>query len=114
MSDHLSKDVTASNDEAGASAGGRVSHTPGPWRIYEFEHRYPGIESERLSVVLWGHEDEDAGVRGHTHAEAIANAHLIAAAPKMLEALREVAHHADDECGFMVLVRAAILKAEGR
>lgn len=31
----------------------------------------------------------------------------------MLAALKEVAHHADDEAGFMVLVRAAIEKAEG-
>lgn len=33
---------------------------------------------------------------------------------ELLAALREVAHHADDECGFMVTVRAAIAKAEGR
>jgi hypothetical protein len=32
----------------------------------------------------------------------------------MFAALKEVAHHADDESGFMVLVRAALAKAEGR
>jgi len=45
--------------------------------------------------------------------ESEANARLIAAAPDLLAALKEVAHHADDECGFMVQVKAAIAKAEG-
>lgn len=33
---------------------------------------------------------------------------------ELLAALKEVAHHADDESGFMVNVRAAIAKAEAR
>lgn len=43
--------------------------------------------------------------------ELDAQARLIAT---LLDTLREVVHHADDECGFMVTVRAAIVKAEGR
>lgn len=46
-------------------------------------------------------------------AHGIDDAYLIAAAPEMYEALKAVAHHADDECGFMVKVRAAIQKAQG-
>lgn len=42
---------------------------------------------------------------------ARANARIFAAGPQMLEALQEVAHHADDEAGFMVQVRTALARA---
>jgi len=78
-------------------------HTPGPWAVTPD------------SFVMAGSRPSIGVARVITHAkEFVANARLIAAAPNLLEALREVEHHADDECGFMVLVRAAIAKAEGR
>lgn len=64
--------------------------TPGPWRVYENDARYPGIEAEGLSIVVFGNEgdEHDAGVQGKTKAEAEANAHLIAAASEMQSALQ--------------------------
>ena len=86
------------------------TYSPAPW-------------SRRLGVCRNDHPDTSADVLG-AHGEFVAdcgchelangNARLIAAAPDMLDALREVAHHADDGCGFMVNVRAALAKAEGR
>lgn len=88
-------------------------HTPGPWTLghvgqhgafeigVNYRHGLP-------SFVVAGRNDVS-----HRSAESAANARLIAAAPDMLAALREVAHHADEECGFMMLVKAAIARAEG-
>lgn len=56
--------------------------TPGPWHVYEKTDRYPGIEANqaRQSIVVFGNEGDESGVRGKTQAEALANAQLIAAA----------------------------------
>ncbi len=86
------------------------AHTPGPWnveRVKEFE-RQPLINPIHL---IWC--DGLLLARTCFAPSSEANARLIAAAPDMLAALRSVAQHADDEAGFMVLVRAAITKAEG-
>lgn len=68
-------------------AVGTVEHTPGPWRArldgqgsyVEDEARLEGI----AGIVPFVH--------GRTDAEAEANAHLIAAAPALLEALVRLA-----------------------
>lgn len=39
--------------------------------------------------MIYGTEDEYLGIRGRTDEERLANAHLIAAAPELLEALDE-------------------------
>lgn len=77
-------------------------HTPGPWVV---EHglssdpaKYtPGIDAvgENFTVILYGikNEGEARGIRGRTDEEQEANARLIAAAPELLEALREVLKH---------------------
>jgi hypothetical protein len=58
-----------------------VVHTPGPW---ECEHMHTAIckQSQTLARVYHG--------EGRTHAENVANANLIAAAPDLLAALREI------------------------
>jgi hypothetical protein len=93
----------------------QTTFTPGPWEVIRHQH----VDGE-LWLSVNQHADPD-GMKEWvaeikyltTDAERQwANARLIAAAPDMLAALREVAHHADDECGFMVLVKAAIAKAE--
>lgn len=58
-----------------------TQHTPGPWRVFFGSRRYPGVEATGLSVVIFGREGEECGVRGDTHETALANARLIAAAP---------------------------------
>jgi hypothetical protein len=56
-----------------------AKHTPEPWNLFNRgQETFPGIESEGgFSVVIWGDEDDDAGVRGDTHDKALANAKRI-------------------------------------
>lgn len=93
-------------------------HTPGPWR--------DGIYSKdnRGGWFTWVGPDSGDGIaRVHSHtiliSETQANARLIAAAPKMLEALR-IAHphparqHEPGEMPESCVICAAIAEAEGR
>lgn len=89
-----------------------MAHTPGPWTIeYETE----------------GGEPYDDGVRIDSPEGPVAfnvidcSAHLIAAAPELLVALKELVHYDEGSSeqgsfGYEVLQRckAAIAKAEGR
>jgi hypothetical protein len=84
---------------------------------------------------VFGDEDDNHGVLGDTHDEALANARLIAAAPDLLEALKELMGDIDSgvlvrdvtrdrEAGWAIemlafvkrlhAALAAIAKAEGR
>ena len=99
------------------------SHTPGPWKIF-FWSEAIGVSSDRpkprdcesIATVPRGPETcPDA-----TRVLAEANARLIAAAPDMLEALRDLLGAAvrrpaltTEEDGFRDAARAAIKKAEG-
>lgn len=84
-----------------------------------------GIEAGAVpfSVVVWGHEgDVDAGVQGRTRDEMLANARLIAAAPDLLEALRDIVRGYDGPTvdaatavsSHIQAARMAIAKAEGQ
>lgn len=73
----------------------KQQHTPGPWKVTDMD-QHPGIEThdESVSIVIFGcrkgldaNPYDDSGVRGKTRKQAIANAHLIAASPDLLEAL---------------------------
>jgi uncharacterized protein YcbX len=64
-------------------------HTPGPWRVRHTDSGGSMVESTAVSqttATVWG-------------AESRANAYLIAAAPEMLEALKDVAHTLRDGVG---------------
>ena len=98
------------------------AHTPGPWWVYNEGSRFPGIEA-RLngSVVVYGNDKEIEGVKGRTHAEALANARLIAAAPELLAALEMVLEYAEDcaadrgeRPGCIDHARSAVAKAKGQ
>jgi hypothetical protein len=69
----------------------KSKHTPGPWTVFvnSYSNR-PGIEADAFSVVIYGYKDDDAGVQGKSKEEELANAYLIAAAPDMLEALKNL------------------------
>ena len=89
-------------------------HTPGPWEIEEHYHSgyrwISGPKHSQLAQVVWCMSYEDRSP------ECEANAHLIAAAPELLEALENLLkvhegeggtqHHAGD------MARAAIAKAK--
>ena len=89
-----------------------LKHTPGPWSVVaNGGHSYTirGSRNEAIcDTSIWLHSDP--------HSESRANAHLIAAAPDLLEALEDLLTICDgdpdepDEIGW---ARAAIAKAKG-
>ena len=60
-----------------------MKHTPGPWKIL------PGNEQCIGGTVISGANDYHVATATRTPEEC-ANAHLIAAAPELLEALRDI------------------------
>lgn len=93
-----------------------TQHTPGPWAVV------PARTGENDSIYFEVHDGfgRTATVYGDiaTDGEEAANARLIAAAPELLEALRELADHcrafymAERE-SILLNARAAIAKATG-
>ena len=109
------------------------THTSGPWRVENWKYpnakeasRRDGIvtivtESDAIAQLcnLWRPDDDPAETIGKN--EVMANARLIAAAPEMLEALREMLsmfgdHEQYDEDSAQVIsqTRQVIAKVEGR
>ena len=105
----------------GAEAAGK--HTPGPWYIDE-----AGICSADEMVAQVCYADDYFGVAEEdipaaAHARLLANAHLIAAAPEMYEALKQLLAFGRREWaldleaemeGVISVADAAIARAEGR
>ena len=98
-----------------------TKHTPGPWKAHPTGLARSGLPEYEIH---WSDIGECIAERVHGEAEA----HLIAAAPELLKALREVAQtlawHQHGECrGFsdylfstadaLSMARAAIAKATG-
>ena len=97
-------------------------HTPGPWRLDHSDdvelRNHVGISSEShslLAQIVWKMDDDERSP------SCEANAHLIAAAPDLLEALQSIVKSLadqDDEGMIehaqpMIDARAAIAKATG-
>ena len=77
-------------------------HTPGPWRFDG-----PTLKGPSYNI---------GGVNSHGTVEGKANAHLIAAAPELLEALEaamEWAEHCKLPTDIRVRMESAIAKAKG-
>ena len=99
--------------------------TPGEWSVYQVEREtyWPGIDAGRTSIVIWGDQQENNGVQGDTLEEAKANAHLIAAAPDLYEALDKLYawimkpnsedDDIDNDVATFMQCRAALSKARG-
>ena len=94
-------------------------HTLGPWSVCNgmTDLDWPGIEGRGCSIVIFGNNNDDGGVRGATRKEAAANARLIAASPDLLVALEDLcaayaACNGKDHPAYKQ-ARAAIAKAEG-
>jgi len=101
-----------------------AKHTPGPWKVYHPVRRdgvRKGIVSDQgADIVIFGCEEDDAGVCGGSDYEAEANARLIAAAPDLLAAARlglNFIENTESEMGEKLAsgdaLRAAIAKARG-
>lgn len=76
-------------------------HTPGPWKIRAYKDRGFAIDfnEDQEQIVDFVYEEADA--------------HLIAAAPDLLEALEAVVRVADRATVEFDMARAAIAKARG-
>lgn len=89
------------------------AHTPGPWVIYE-----PDVNSLELRDGCGGYICELTTEGCEIPPDARANARLIAAAPDLLEALKDMVNGIDNEIGRsrtdtnFPKARAAIAKAE--
>lgn len=96
-------------------------HTEGPWSISNHSWHETSVFSDVTQQRICHMDTEDWGVDEDTEEEyrkeQEANAHLIAAAPLLLEAL----HRAGTSSGFQYMtietrefIEAAITKAEGK
>lgn len=97
----------------------KTQHTPGPWKCSTYGQRI-SIDTENNEVGIWGiaHINPDGdGRNGIPSASNRANARLIAAAPDLLEILKEaldvMGTWDDAEPGWATTARAAIAKAGG-
>jgi hypothetical protein len=97
---------------------GEVRHTPGSWAVHPSKARvdaFVGGAPLPVCELLWPTDQR-------SEAETEANAHLIAAAPEMYEALKEAneALHRSDVMNlaldpiYRTRIMKAIAKAEGR
>lgn len=90
-------------------------HTPGPWDAPRNGLDGAVYAPNAPKGALWRICDQ---IRGQSHDELTGNACLIAAAPDMLAALREVSREMSAPGGcitetMMVRINAAIAKAQG-
>lgn len=81
-----------------------AAHTPGPWEIGERAWSYVHVEFDggghNYTVVSDNRDCPVAFAPGDTDDDAAANAHLIAAAPDLLEALKSFAvYTVEDDIG---------------
>lgn len=86
-------------------------HTPGPWD-YSLEKKdatWPGMYSLRTSILAYGRDGEEG-----IYIDNPDDAHLMFAAPELLEALKEVVAISDRKHDAWDKAHAAIAKAEGR
>src|SRR6185312_5889186 len=106
--------------EVGCRTGGSMSHTPGPWEAEEYaELSEYSINTGERQIARTN------GYGGLSNSEHTANAHLISAAPELLEALKKcrtmaIEFGAPAVCWaarhkkWMKEIESAIAKAEGR
>jgi len=98
-----------------------MSHTPGPW-AYDRDSKeiFSSVEEHGSGWIAWVKGNDSEGRELSAEMQA-ANVSLIAAAPELLAALKELTHYDEGSIdsgsyGDEVLQRckAAIAKAEGR
>jgi hypothetical protein len=82
-----------------------MTHTPGPWTWFNYPDGRKLLCAEDRAVI----HCPDAPI-----SIELADAHLIAAAPDLLDVARQTAECFTQSTVFGAVVRAAIAKAEGR
>ena len=92
-----------------------MSHTPGPWEVYGpvdldywIIYRYPNGYDQHVATAHWNHPED--------YSVVLNNAHIIAAAPEMLEVLEALVSMVDSgdyRQEILDLAEAAIRKARG-
>lgn len=93
----------------------QTTHTPGPWTLGFADDKRAYVNAGGITIC----KCDGGGDVGERRANPLANAHLIAAAPEMLDILKAVAVLADAVDLFAgnetiaAGVRAAIAKTEG-
>jgi len=107
---------TSNSEPLTTDSRAECSHTPAPWQVRAWSCHAPttvGIESTDrpgwFDVVA-----ECSGVGARFTREQDANARLIAAAPELLQALKEMVAISDRKHDAWDAAHAAIAKAEGR
>ena len=92
-----------------------MNHTPGPWCVEHLPDDGPSIHTDEAGIARRIAGVDMGGWRKTSRKEAEANARLIAAAPELLEALRDLLSlHPGTENKWTQQAQAAIAKAEGR
>ena len=93
-----------------------MSHTPGPWSVYQPESIdtcYEGEDNPATVRAGGTHVATIPGMRPHMTGHRQSNARLIASAPDLLAALERLAHPmADDDD--LDYARQVIAKAKGQ
>lgn len=90
-----------------------TKHTPGPWEVKEScEPLSTGWNDPKCLVLVNGELLADLSFMDDgSHS---ANAHLIAAAPELLEALKDIVNGVGRQEGYVVRAQRVIAKAEGK
>jgi hypothetical protein len=103
--------ATVAEQMRALSAPTKRAHTPGPWGIGDYDDGHECVieASESKRMICECYEDGEE----HTD-EDRANARLIAAAPDLLDACKEVLRCAALPELWAAPIRAAIAKADGR
>ena len=92
-----------------------VKFTPGPWAIHTIDHSHwvgvPKQQGDGLEKPIFKIES-DPFYKEEVNAEALANAKLIAAAPEMLSALKQISigQCGETKGGFIARVKSMVDK----
>jgi len=95
-----------------------MDYTKGDWKIYPTDHFQDGRESLKIAI---GAADQSIALIDRVGipffkggwGEMVANAHLMKAAPKMYEALKEIYPRVVDP-GTLNIIREALVEAESK
>lgn len=91
-----------------------MSHTPGPWTISD-DHGKRWIETLANDDTICEVHRRDTRVGRYRDCQFHANAHLIASAPDLLDALKEIASYPEpDALELKRIARVAIAEAIGK
>lgn len=106
----------------------KTAHTPGPWELIYDGQAWPHVHAEYVPhgaiCEMSSHDPQDEGNGDRARNRALANARLIAAAPELLEGMKELLECFREACAnpetnmaaarTIAVAEQRIAKAEGR